>query len=420
MTARVGKKAQEAEALSQGNFDVDIEVFGEKDSLGNSFRKMAENIAGLVTQTRSVSSKLGSGIGQVAATADSLSQGTTEQASSLEQISASVNEIANQVRENAGAAVKANETASIQKTSADKGRAQIEETVKAMQEINTSSMQISKIIKTIDDIAFQTNLLALNAAVEAARAGRHGKGFAVVADEVRSLAGRSAKAAAETSQLIETSASRVERGLAEAQQTEKSFQDILDGAAEVAFLVSEIATQSNAQAQSIAQISQGLAQVDQVVQHTTASAEQTASAAKELSALSSELDVVLGKFKTKAVVGGSNIRASSAKMQLRAEPRVEHKAEPKVEHKVDVKAEPKKESHVSAPAPAKAPQPKPAPVVKPVTHKPASAVHAAPKPAQTTNAAHGWGGVAQDQPIHTPDPAEIIALTDTEFGKYGK
>jgi methyl-accepting chemotaxis protein len=233
----------------------------------------------------------------VSATSQTLSQGATEQAASLEEISASINEMAKQVNDNAQGASEANGVANTQREAAVRGKQQIDDTVKAMAEINSSSQQISKIIKAIDDIAFQTNLLALNAAVEAARAGKHGKGFAVVADEVRNLAGRSAKAAKETAELIESSTGKAERGLQEAQRTEQSFIEILEGAGKVAEVVGSIAQASNAQAASINQITQGLSQVDTVVQQTTASAEETASAAHELASQSGELEKLLSAFR---------------------------------------------------------------------------------------------------------------------------
>jgi methyl-accepting chemotaxis protein len=226
----------------------------------------------------------------------SLSQGATEQAASLEEISSSITEIGSQAKSNADNAGQANNLVAAARDSAQQGDQQMKAMVGAMQEINTSSQQIAKIMKVIDDIAFQTNLLALNAAVEAARAGKHGKGFAVVAQEVRNLAGRSANAARETAGMIETSAAKVAGGLAVATATSASFDQIVGNVIKVADIVGEIAAASKEQAEGIGQISQGLTQIDQVAQRNTANAEETASAAQELAASATTIRRLLSRF----------------------------------------------------------------------------------------------------------------------------
>jgi len=249
---------------------------------------------------------------EVCAASQSLAEGASEQASALEETSASLEEMSSMTRRSSEYSQKAKEATGAARMTAEKGTEFTREIVESMKGIQTasdemrltmdgirnSSMDVAKIVKTIDEIAFQTNILALNAAVEAARAGEAGMGFAVVADEVRSLAQRSASAARETAERIQASYKRSEDGVVANEKVNSSIQEIsqnvgqlstklaeiLSSVREVDEMVGHIATASNEQSLGISQITNAVEQIDKVTQHNASSAEESAAASEQLSA----------------------------------------------------------------------------------------------------------------------------------------
>ncbi|KAF5077756.1 Methyl-accepting chemotaxis protein (MCP) signaling domain protein [anaerobic digester metagenome] len=296
------------EKVSSGDFNQEItaDYLGDFVNIKYAINNITAHLSEILTEIENSANQVEAGSRQISDGGQALAQGTTEQASAIQQLSASIDEVAEETKKNAQNANEANERTLEVRATAEAGNKQMGDMVNAMEEINESSNNISKIIKVIDDIAFQTNILALNAAVEAARAGQHGKGFAVVAEEVRTLAARSAEAARETTGLIEGSIDKVEAGTKIANDTADSLEGILKSVAKVTDLVSNIAMASNDQATSIAQITQGIEQVSQVVQTNSATAEESAAASEELSGQAELLKNMVSEFKLKEKSGHAN------------------------------------------------------------------------------------------------------------------
>jgi methyl-accepting chemotaxis protein len=221
---------------------------------------------------------------QLSETSQSLAEGTSTQAASIEETSSSLEEASSMTRRNVENVNTATELAQQTRTAADHGATDMKALSQAMQAIQTSSNDIAKIIKAIDEIAFQTNILALNAAVEAARAGEAGMGFAVVADEVRNLAQRSAQAARETAVKIESAITKTSQGVAINAKVAVALDQILVKARQMDELAGEISAASREQADGIDQINSAVVQVDKVIQSNAASAEENAASAEELNA----------------------------------------------------------------------------------------------------------------------------------------
>jgi len=297
--AGTAKLSKETEAIAGGDLTTVVSVRSEEDVLGKALAKLVGEFSALASNIITASEQVEAGAKQVADSSTALSQGATEQASSIEELSASIAEVSQRVKGNADDAEKAR---SLSTSAGEIMNGSLEDmnlAKQAMDEISSTSKNISKVIKAIDDIAFQTNILALNAAVEAARAGAAGKGFAVVADEVRNLSHKSSEAAKDSTSLIESSIQAVDKGTKLVSKASESFTAVTESSAEINRLVGDISAQAQEQAGAIAQISIGVEQISSVVQMNSATSEEAAAASEELSSQATYLKQNASVFKIK-------------------------------------------------------------------------------------------------------------------------
>lgn len=287
-----------ADAMASGDLATPVRVRGLREvaTMLEAMQTMRGSLVQVVAKVRQGSEALSLASTEIAHGNNDLSARTEQQASALQETAASMEQLSSTVQHNAESAREANQLVIEASNIAAQGGAVVGEVVETMKGINQASHQISNIISVIDGIAFQTNILALNAAVEAARAGEQGRGFAVVASEVRSLAGRSADAAKEIKNLIQSSVERVDRGSVLVDKAGTTMAQVVAAIDRVTHLMSDISAASKEQAQGVSQVGEAVQQMDQATQQNAALVEEMAAEAISLRSQAAELVQVVAVF----------------------------------------------------------------------------------------------------------------------------
>jgi methyl-accepting chemotaxis protein len=286
-------------ASGDGDLTRRLPVRGRNESaeLAIQFNAFADKMQHVLQDVRDSSELVRNASQDIAGSSQELSQRTDSMAASLQQTSASMEELTSTVEHTAQSARQVDQLATSATDAARRGGDVVSDVVQTMDEIESSSSQIAKIVTTMNGIAFQTNLLALNASVEAARAGEHGRGFAVVAQEVRNLASRSAEAAHQIKALVESSSGKTQLGSERARHAGEAMKEIVASIARVTDVLSEISAATSEQSQGIGQVNQAVAELDHVTQQNAAMVQQSAASAEALRHQSQRLASTIGSFR---------------------------------------------------------------------------------------------------------------------------
>ncbi|NVJ54493.1 MAG: methyl-accepting chemotaxis protein [Campylobacteraceae bacterium] len=288
----IGKDLNQISAVlaryTQRDFTAKLDANGS-GKIGNELIEMNKMITSMLQDSQRDGISLQSSSNELTSNVQTLSSNATSQAASLEETAASIDEITSNIESTSQKAQEMLRISNETKTSANQGRSLASNTVQSMDEINETVLTINEAITVIDQIAFQTNILSLNAAVEAATAGEAGRGFAVVAAEVRNLASRSAEAAKEIKDLVESATTRANNGKEISSKMIEGFNELEEKITNTNALIDDVSNAANEQTIGMAQIADAMGQLDKFTQENASIADTTNSIAKETNNIAQEV-----------------------------------------------------------------------------------------------------------------------------------